>query len=347
MTNAFAAAPPARQRAVLQNGYGAPRQVLTLRDDLPIPSPAATQIQMAVHAASINPIDGQMIEGNRTLMIKRRFPFTPLFDLAGVVTAVGKDVRRFKIGDAVHADNQIDGGGASEYVCVDQHLVSHKPSSLSFAEAAAMPLAGQTALLALDRAEVGPGSRVAVIGASGGVGSLAVQMAKARGAAHVVGVCSARNADFVRSLGADEVVDYTRVDLAKAIAPRSLDIVIDCVGGKNQWLSAKVVLRAGGNFTTISRDEDGKMTVPSLAKLGAGYLARQAASHFGARHRYIAVFLDASGALLDRVNAFVEAGTLRVPVSATYPFSLEGVVAGLEASRAGRVVGKSVVIVRP
>ena len=119
--------------------------------------------------------------GNRRLLARRRYPFVALFDIAGVVTAVGSDVKRFQVGDAVHADNQKDGGGAGTFVDVDENLVSHKPGLMSFLEAAAIPLAGQTALLALDMAEVGPGARVVIIGASGGVGSLAVQIARHTG----------------------------------------------------------------------------------------------------------------------------------------------------------------------
>ncbi len=175
--------------ALVQLHYGSPRDVLTLRVDQSIATPATKQLRIEVHAAGINPIDWQMIEGNRRLIARRRFPFVPLFDIAGVVTAVGSDVKRFQVGDAVHADNQKDGGGAGNCVNVDENLVSHKPGLMSFLEAAAIPLAGQTALLALDMAKVGPGARVAIIGASGGVGSLAVQIAKAHGA-YVIGVSS-------------------------------------------------------------------------------------------------------------------------------------------------------------
>ena len=115
-------------------------------------------------------------------MLVRQFPFVPLFDIAGVVTAVHGEVTRLQVGDAVHTDNKIDGGGAAAFVRVDEALVSLKPASMSFIEAAALSLAGQTALLAFDAARIGPGASVAIVGASGGVGSLVVQIAKAHGA---------------------------------------------------------------------------------------------------------------------------------------------------------------------
>lgn len=207
------------QRAVLQQAYGDASNVLVHSSSHPVTAPSSTQVQVRVHAASINPIDWQMIEGKRRLLTSRSFPFVPLFDLSGVVVAVGDTVTRLKVGDAVHADNKTGGGGASEVVNVEQDLVSILPDGLSFAEAAALPLAAQTALVALEKAHVGPGSRVCIIGASGGVGSFAVQIAKALGAAHVTAVCSTRNSEFVSSLGADDVVDYTSNSIDRALPP--------------------------------------------------------------------------------------------------------------------------------
>ena len=223
------------QRAIIQSGYGPPEQVLSLSASHPVTPPSRTQVLIRVHAASLNPIDWQMIQGNRRLITRRSFPFVPLFDLAGVVVSVGADVTQFKVGDAVHTDNQKDGGGASEFVAVDQSLVSPKPETLSIAEAAALPLAAQTALLALDKGEVGADSRICIVGASGGVGSFAVQIAKALGAARVIGVCSAQNAQFVRDLGADQIVDYNKTTISDALGAKSVDVVLDCVGGREQW----------------------------------------------------------------------------------------------------------------
>jgi len=234
--------PAKGQRAIVQARYGKAGDVLSLATSYPVKAPESTEVQVKVCASSVNPIDWQMIEGNRSLIASRPFPFVPLFDLAGIVVKVGDAVTRFQVGDAVHADNKEGGGGASEFVNVPEDLVSLKPASISFAEAAAIPLAAQTALLALESGGVGAGSRICVIGASGGVGSFAVQIAKALGAAHVIGVCSGANAEFVRSLGADETIDYTRARLSEAITHRSLHAVIDCVGGREQWVEAQKVL---------------------------------------------------------------------------------------------------------
>ena len=333
--------------AVIQSRYGPARDVLKLATAYSIALPLPKQVRIEVHAASVNPIDWQTMEGNRRLLQRRHFPFVPLFDIAGIVTAVGSEVTRFQVGDAVHTDNKEHGGGAGTFVNVDEDLVSLKPSSMSFVEATAIPLAGQTALLAMDLAKIGAGTRVAILGASGGVGSLAVQIAKARGA-YVIGVCSSRNADFVRSLGADEVIPYERIALAHAVPVQSLEAVLDCVGGREQWLAAKVILRDGGRFVTISRDEDGRVTPISALRMVFVILARQFASKFRRRIHYVPVFLDASHRLLDRVDTLVNAGKLHVPVASVDSFNLGNVILALEASKArGRRVGKLVIQVKP
>ncbi len=339
--------PPSVQRAIVQSRYGEAGDVLSFSASHPVTPPSPTQVQVRVHAASINPIDWQMIEGNRSLLVSRPFPFVPLFDLAGVVVAVGDAVTRFKVGDAVHADNKKDGGGASEFANVEQDLVSPKPESVSFAEAAAIPLAAQTALLALEKGGVGEGSRVCVVGASGGVGSFAVQIAKALGAAHVVGVCSGKNEWFVRSLGADATIDYTSTKPHEAIRDRSMHAVIDSVGGREQWVEAQKILKPGGKFVTISRDEDGKVTVGSALSMIWTILGRKLGSFVGDRIGYVPVFLDASHGLLDRVDEMVEAGKVEVHLGARYEFGLEGVVGAIEQGKMGRTVGKSVVELVP
>lgn len=339
--------PAAVQRAVVQSGYGEPAAVLSLSHTYPVSPPAPGQVQVQVHAASVNPIDWQLVLGNRRLITRRTFPYVLLSDLAGVVTAVGAGVTRFAVGDAVHADNEKGGGGAAELVNVDEDLVSHKPVSLSFAEAAAVPLAAQTALLTMDRGAVGPGSRVCVIGASGGVGSFAVQLAKTLGAAYVVGVCSRGNDEFVRSLGADETIDHTRTTLRAALHDRPVDVVVDCVGGREQWLQARRVLLRNGRFVTISRDEDGKVTPRAALSMITRITARRARSRWGARIDYIPVFLHASHSLLDRVDELLEAKLVRVPLRGRYQFTLAGILDVIGESRRGRMVGKSVVDILP
>ncbi|MFD7369510.1 NAD(P)-dependent alcohol dehydrogenase [Nocardiopsis alba] len=332
---------PRTQRAIVQTRYGAVRDVLALSETFPVRAPGPGEVQVHVRAAAVNPIDRHLIEGNRRLITRRRFPFSPLFDLAGVVTEVGDGVTSFRVGDRVHADNEVDGGGASEYVNVRAGLLASVPAGLGFVESAGLPLAAQTAMTCLDRGRVTFGTRVVVIGASGGVGHLAVQMARAAGA-FVVGVSSARNREFVRSMGADEVIDRNEIDVSSALGPGSFDVVIDCVGGREQWVHARYVLRPGGRFVTIARDEDGVVTVASAARLLSTITARRLRGAGPRGTNYVPVFLKASGDLLRRVNESVESGRVHVHVSRTLPLTLEGVKNALEESGTGRTVGKIV-----
>ena len=265
---------PLSHHAIVQTRYGDPHEVLSMQEDASLPALAAREVQIRVEASSINPIDWQMIQGDRRLIARRRFPFTPFFDLAGVVTAVGRDVTGFALGDRVYADNEVHGGGGAEFANVAEGLVAPAPKGLSFAEAAAIPLAAQTALTCLDRGGVTAGSRVAVIGASGGVGHFVVQMARAAGAL-TVGVSSAHNLDFVMGLGANEVIDRNETSLEARFGEASFDVVIDTVGGRDQWLQARRVLRPGGRFVTISRDEDGVVTPAAIVRLVASVTARR------------------------------------------------------------------------
>lgn len=338
-----AAEVPPTQRAVVQRRYGPLREALEWSSEHPVPAPRAGEVLVRVGAAAVNPIDAQMVVGDRRLITRRRFPFVPLFDLAGVVTAVGEGVTQVRVGDRVHADNQRHAGGASQYAVVEERLLRTVPRGLAPTAAAALPLAAQTALTCLERAGVGPGARVAVIGASGGVGHLAVQMARALGAAQVVGVCSARGHDLVTSLGADQVVDRTRATLAGTHPRGSFDVVLDCVGGRDQWDQARAVLVPGGVFVTIARDEDGRVTARSAARMVATTSARRLRSTVGERVRYLPVFLDASAGLLARVDAMVDAGLVTAHIGASYPFTHDGVLSALEAARGGRALGKVVV----
>lgn len=331
-----------KQRAIIQTSYGDAARALSSSNSFPIASPSPTEVQVEIAAASLNPIDWQMIEGNRRMIAPRAFPFTPLFDIAGTVTAIGAGVTRFKTGDHVHADNEKYGGGGAERINVDQSLVALIPPGLDFARAAAIPLAGQTALMALDKGGVGPGSRVCVVGASGGVGAFAVQLAKALGAADIVGVCSQANGSFVLGLGATRLVDYRTTTLTQALGRRSVDVVLDCVGGRDKWLEAERILVPSGKFVTIARDEDGEVTLPSMLSLIATIYCRQFRSNFGNRIAYIPVFLKASAPLLERINAFVASGAVKVPISRVFPRTLDGILAAIELSKTGRVVGKIV-----
>ena len=236
-------------KAVVRTKYGSP-DVLELRE-IDQPSPADDQVMIQVQAASVNPLDWHVLRGKPFLV---RFMGFGLFkpkqqilgaDVAGRVAAVGKNVTQFKAGDEVFGSGM---GGFAEYVCIREKGLVLKPATTTFEQAAAVPVAGLTALQGLrDHGHVQPGQQVLVNGASGGVGTFAVQIAKALGA-QVTGVCSGRNLEMVRSIGADNVIDYTKEDFSQS--GRKFDLIIDnaAYGSVLKRLRA---LKAGGSYVMI------------------------------------------------------------------------------------------------
>lgn len=223
-------------KAVLYQRYGSP-DVLEFTE-VEKPTPNADQVLIKIHTAAANPLDWHYMRGApfffRFVEMGFPKPKNPKLgaDLAGVVEAVGNSVTEFQVGDAVFGDASMIGLGAfAEYICLPANAVALKPARLSFEEAAALPVAALTALQGLrDAGGLQAGHKVLVNGASGGVGSFAVQIAKAMGAT-VTGVCSTRNLDLVRSIGADAVIDYTRDDFAKT--GQQYDLIFDAVGNRS------------------------------------------------------------------------------------------------------------------
>ncbi|HEY4753751.1 MAG TPA: NAD(P)-dependent alcohol dehydrogenase, partial [Candidatus Limnocylindrales bacterium] len=236
-------------RAVVQERYGAP-DVLELRDvDRPVPGDG--EVLVRVRAASVNFRDWAVLRGRPRVLrlatgIRRPKDAIPGVDLAGEVEAVGSDVTALHPGDRVFGRCA---GAFAEYACAKQTRLTPMPAGLSFEQAAAVPLAATTALQGVrDQGRLQPGQRVLVIGASGGVGTFAVQIARALGA-HVTGVCGPANAELVRSIGADEVVDYTRVDISRAA--RGYDVIFQ-VAGTDSPLALRRALTPTGTLVLSS-----------------------------------------------------------------------------------------------
>jgi len=239
-------------KAFVVRSYGSP-EVLRLTDvDTPVPT--GDEVLVRVRATSVQPYDWHHMRGEPyvarlmpgTLGLRRPKIGVLGADLAGEVEAVGPDVTDLRPGDEVYA--LLNGGGFAEYACVPQGLLAPKPRNLSFEQAAAVPLAAITALIGLrDQGGVHPGQRVLVNGASGGVGTFAVQLATAFGA-HVTGVCSTRNVDLVRSLGADEVIDYTTTDFTRQ--RQHYDLLLDIAGG-HSVAAGRRVLTARGTYVVV------------------------------------------------------------------------------------------------
>jgi NADPH:quinone reductase-like Zn-dependent oxidoreductase len=247
--------PQPQMQAVMQRCYGPPN-VLTL-EQVPKPTPADDEVLVRVRAAAVNPLDWHTVEGQPYVMRfgsglgKPTDPSTGV-DFAGTVESVGQQVRRFKPGDEVFGAR---GGAFAEYVVVrENRAIAAKPSNVTFEQAAAIPIAAVTALQALrDQAHVQAGQKVLINGASGGVGTFAVQIAKSFGA-EVTGVCSTRNVDLVRSLGADHVVDYKKEDFTTA--NKRYDVIIDNVGNRSP-LELRDALAPNGTVVIVGAPKSG------------------------------------------------------------------------------------------
>lgn len=309
-------------RAVTQDAFGDPTVLHVV--DLPKPAPLPSEVLVRVHATGINPVDAMVRSGAFPMLGQP--PFVLGWDISGVVEEVVPGVTRFEVGDEVFGMPFFPraGNGYAEYVAVPSRQLARKPDAVDHDHAAALPLAGLTAWQALaDAAEVAPGDRVLVHAGGGGVGHLAVQIAKARGA-HVVATASAAKHDFVRGLGADEVVDYRAVDITEAIG--GMDVVLDTVGGAVARQSIGL-LRPGGLLLTIVDRMD---TGLRAATIDAG-------------RRFAGLTVEPDHVGLEALAALVQDGQLRPYVEHSLP--LEEAAKAHELIESGRTQGKIVLTV--
>lgn len=301
-------------KAIVHDRYGAP-EVLRLAE---VGKPVAGdhEVLVRVHAATINARDWHAMRGDPYLArmaFGLRGPKVKIrgTDFAGRVEAVGRQVTRFRPGDEVYGEVE---AAFAEYVTVPEDLVGPKPANLSFAQAAAIPLAANTALMGLrDVAHTGPGQRVLINGASGGVGTFAVQLAKSFGA-HVTGVCSTRNIELVRSLGADEIVDYTRDDFA--VGGRRYDVVFDLVGNRSLADLRRALTRTGTLILSGGGVSSGGSLVGPIGLVVKGQLL----SRF-VRQRVITLSATPSRENLDTLRELAESGALTPIIDRTLPLS--------------------------
>lgn len=305
--------------------YG-PAEALELLD-VPRPTLAPDTLLIRIAAAGINPADWRIRSGQFRFFAPVKFPFVPGSDVAGVVEQIGGAVTGFHVGQAVFAMlPSLSGGGYAQYVAVPARNAAPMPANLPFEEAAAAPLAALTALQALrDQAGLKPGAHLLINGASGGVGSFAVQIAKVMGA-RVTAACSGRNTDLVRDLGADAVVDYTQTDLLAGSA--RYDGVFDAANVHSVWRWRRVV-NPGGAVVSVN---------PLYDMVPLKWLVR-----LGGSRRLRSLLVQPSGADLAMIGGWIAAGKLRPLVDRPYP--LAHAQEAQRYSESGRVRGKLVLIV--
>jgi NADPH:quinone reductase-like Zn-dependent oxidoreductase len=321
-------------KAIIRRRWGAPREVVELAD-VPKPEPADDEVLVRVLASSINRGDYYSLGGAGVLMrpmiggFRRPKEERLGGDFAGVAEAVGKDVTDVRPGEEVYGARV---GALAEYVSAKM-AVARKPANLSFEEASAVPVGALTALEALrDYGKLEPGQRVLVNGASGGVGIYAVQLAKALGSAHVTAVCSTRNVEQARSLGADTVIDYTHDDYTRSGA--RYDLLID-VAGNRSWRENSRVLEPNGKRVLVGMPTGSKLAGP-LPRLARFMVRRQ----FN-KDRQLFFVCKPNRTNLAFLRELIEAGKVRPVVDRVYPLS--EAVDALETMGEGHVQGKLVV----
>jgi alcohol dehydrogenase len=312
--------------------------------ELPEPAVGERDVLVRIHAASVNPVDFKIREGKLKPVLRYRLPFVLGSDLAGEVVRVGARVRDFKPGDAVYGRaNKMRIGTFAEYIAISEDDIALKPDSLDMVAAAAIPLAGLTAWQAfVDQYKLRRGQRVLIHAGSGGVGTLAIQIAKHLGA-FVATTTSTANVGWVKSLGADEVIDYRKQDFARELS--GYDLVLDTLGGEALEKSFDV-LKPGGTIISISGPPD-----PAFAKeIGANFVVSLAMRLLSRKVRQLAerrrmhysfFFMRPSGKQLRKLAALVDAHELRPIVDRVFPF--EETKAALDYVEAGHAKGKVVV----
>ncbi|MEU7006892.1 NAD(P)-dependent alcohol dehydrogenase [Streptomyces sp. NPDC046332] len=301
-------------KAIVQDRYGS-ADVLEF-GDIETPVPGDREVLVRVHAASVNARDWHLMRGDPYLArlalgVRRPKARIPGTDFAGRVEAVGAGVTRFRPGDEVFGEAQ---GAFAEFLCASEDVVERRPANLSYEQAAAIPLAGTTALMGLrDAGRVRQGQKVLINGASGGVGTFAVQIAKAFGA-DVTGVCGTRNVDLVRSLGADRVVDYTREDFAGGA--ERYDLLFDLVGNRSLAECRRVLTPTGTLVLSGGGVFEGGSLVGPMALLLKGQLM----SRF-VRHRLLVLSASPGSERLAALRELAEAGSITPAIDRTYPLS--------------------------
>ena len=317
----------AQMTAVVQHSFGAP-EVLTLGQAVrPVPLP--TEVLVRVHASGVNPVDWQTRAGSGVAWALGEPPFTLGWDVSGTVEEVGFGVTTLAPGDEVYGMPWFPraAGGYAEFVTAPSRQFARKPRSITHEQAAAVPLAALTAWQSLiDTAHVQPGQRVLIHAAAGGVGHFAVQIAKHLGA-HVIGTASSARHDWLKGLGAGELIDYTTVAFEEVLA--DVDVVLDLAGDARENTSTRslTVLRPGGLLIAVP----------------GGVSPELAAAADAAGVRATPFLVEPDGAALARIAELIDAGTIRVEVEEVFP--LAEVARAHTRGQAGRTRGKLVLLV--
>ncbi|KAG0045384.1 NADPh quinone reductase [Gryganskiella cystojenkinii] len=331
---------------------------LTFNESAPVPVPTGSQILIKVHASAINPIDWKIMKGGMLWHLLPKYK-VPGSDVAGTVVAFGpnvgkpkddksKDMKagpKFQIGDEVMTMLDFRFAGAlQEYAIVDEALVTKKPVRWTFEQAAAYPMVATTVWLALvGQARIKKGDRVLINGASGGTGTVGVQVAKALGA-HVVGVCSTANIEMVKATGADQLVDYKTTDVTQVYRNQDFDIIFDTVGPATEiWANRSTILKPTGSLVRIVGPDNAMDTPFHLLATSASNSTKKLTSFLQSGPGYHFVSTMPDGQVLRQVIDLLDRSGANPVIDSVNEFSLPSTLAILDKSESGRAKGKILV----
>lgn len=331
-------------KAMIIDKYG---KVPMRMAEVPTPEINEYEVLAEIHAASINPIDFKIRDGKVKMLLKYEMPLILGNDFSGVIVKVGSKVTRFKVGDEIYArprKNKI--GTFAEYIAIHEDDIALKPKNLSFEEAASIPLVGLTSYQALhDIMHLQKGQKILIHAGSGGVGTFAIQLAKIMGAT-VTTTASEAGADLVKSLGADEIINYKTEKFEEML--QDYDAVFDTIGGRTLEKSFNII-KSGGNIVSVS----GMPNARFGKEFGSGFfktflfsLASRKLTALEKNHnaQYSFLFMKPSGDQLRTIANYIEAGEIKPVIDRVFPF--EGAQKAMEYSEAGRAKGKIIVKIR-
>jgi len=310
-------------KAIVIEKYGSKKELT--EKEMPKPAPKQGEVLIEMHATSINPIDWKLREGYLKEMFPFEFPIILGWDAAGIVAEIGPGVSTFSIGDRVFVRPETTASGTyAEYIVTQEHLLAKIPDNISFEEAAAVPLAGLTALQCLvDFANLHAGDKVLIHAGSGGVGSIGIQIAKSLGY-FVAATGSSKNEEFLQSLGADVVIKYDQQDFEKELS--NYDLVVDTMGGEIQTKSYHV-LKKGGTLVSIVQPPDEKK-----------------AEEMGINVKFH--WLNPNGKQLKQLADLMEKGKLKPVVGSIFEFSEQGLREAHALSESRHAKGKIVIKIK-
>ncbi|HFK1682719.1 TPA: NADP-dependent oxidoreductase [Bacillus tropicus] len=331
-------------KAMIIDKYG---KVPMRMAEVPTPEINEYEVLAEIHAASINPIDFKIRDGKVKMLLKYEMPLILGNDFSGVITKVGSKVTRFKVGDEIYArprKNKI--GTFAEYIAIHEDDIALKPKNLSFEEAASIPLVGLTSYQALhDIMQLQKGQKILIHAGSGGVGTFAIQLAKIMGAT-VTTTASEAGANLVKSLGADEIINYKTEKFEDIL--KDYDAVFDTIGGTTLEKSFNII-KSGGNIVSVS----GMPNARFGKEFGSGFfktllfsLASKKLTALEKKHnaRYSFLFMKPSGDQLRTIANYIEAGKIKPVIDRVFPF--EDAQKAMEYSEAGRAKGKIIVKIK-